>query len=104
MDKGEESIEALKMVLNDFHKNYKKRLELLNKPLFIEELVKTGVIKKVGDAYYCKNVNKLPEHVKEKCRIISDSISDETRIEFYSKERINKLKELAKKGKRYTAT
>lgn len=59
----------------------KTRLDLITEELNLKELEKNGVIEKIGDFYYCNDTSKLPEHVKAKCKISSDSNSKKERLE-----------------------
>lgn len=67
-------------------------------PIDFEQLLRTGVLKKIGKAYYADNIRNLPERVSKKISSVEQTKKG-TKLTFYGE--IKSVKKIAEDLKKW---
>lgn len=54
-------------------KEIERRMKLIKKPIDKDQLVKDGILKKIGRSYYLGDVEEIPEEVSLKIKAIAQT-------------------------------
>lgn len=72
--RDEERSKLAKAVANEAH--------ILSTPIDFDQLIKDGLIKKIGNSYYTENVRALPDNVAKKIKSVT-STKNGMKLTFY---------------------
>lgn len=75
-----------------------KESNIMSTPIDFDQLIKDGLLKKIGKSYYTDNIHNLPENVRKRITSVSET-KNGIRVTF-SKE-TKSMKKLADKFEKY---
>ena len=84
--------------LEEMHEMLVRETLIMSTPIDFDQLIKDGLIKKIGRSYYADNIHNLPENVSKRITSVSET-KNGIRVTF-SKE-TKSMKKLADKFEKY---